>query len=278
MKKFSLEVLFHIIGIGSASGIIYRDGDLFLISDNGNHLYKYNIDTKQTQKISLFENETTQNIPKAQKPDFEAIAHYGDDYYIFGSGSTENRNRMVQYNTRTKSTKTFDLTNLYLLMQSFENIKAVDFNIEGVVFTGDTWYFFQRGNGKSGKNGVFTVKAKSLEDDFSILFNAYKLPKVKGIQSGFTDAVLVEDKLWFLACSENSISTYEDGEVLGSFIGSIDIRTMKMQDTQQISDNHKFEGITYYKETAGHFEFLLCEDNDTEILESDIYKLTIGKS
>jgi len=275
MRKFQLELLFHIIGIGSASGLIYKGNSLFLISDNGAHLYEYRMETESLSKIPLFESAVAENIPKKLKPDFEAIANFGDDYYIFGSGSTENRNKMVQFNTITKNSKTIDLTDLYLLMQSFGNIKAEDFNIEGVAFTGETWYFLQRGNGKTGKNGVFTVQGNNLENDFTILFNQYKLPKIKGVQSSFTDAVLIDKELYFLATAEDTKSTYDDGEVLGSLIGTINIQTMKIGKTQVISDTRKFEGISLYKKTETQLQFVLCEDNDTEHLESDIYKLIL---
>ena len=275
MFKFHLEVLFHIIGIGSASGLVYKDNSVFVISDNGGYLYEYHLENNTFDRIPLFENSTTENIHKAIKPDFEAITHFENDYYIFGSGSTENRNRMVKYNSETKALKTVDLTNLYLSMQGFGSIAPEDFNIEGVVFNGQTWYFFQRGNGKNGINGIFTVQGKNLENDFTILFNSYKLPKIKGIRSSFTDAVLDGDKLWFLSCAENSPSTYDDGEVLGSFIGCINKKTMKLEGMQKISDHHKFEGITVYKKTEYRMEFLLCEDNDTEKLESDIYRLIL---
>jgi len=52
---------------------------------------------------------------------------------------------------------------------------------------------------------------------------------------------------------------------------------MRIESMQKITDTHKFEGITFYDETQGHLEFLLCEDNDTETLESDIYRLIVRK-
>lgn len=277
MYPFSLELLFHIIGIGSASGIIYQDHSLFLISDNGGYLYEYQMETQILEKTKLFDNPILENIPKKTKPDLEALVHFGDDYYIFGSGSTENRNKMFQYNSKTKTTKTIDLTDLYLSMQSFGNIKADDFNIEGVAFNGETWYFFQRGNDGSGKNGLFTVQGKNLENDFSLLFNSYKLPKIKGVQVSFTDAVLVNNKLYFLATAENTKSTYDDGEILGSLIGSINLETMKVDFTQKITDKHKFEGLTIFQTSENKMELLLCEDNDTDLQEAAIYKLTLSR-
>lgn len=280
MQKFQLELWFQIIGIGSASGLLFKNDSLFIISDNSKALYEYSMSDKKLDAYVLIENaELPQdNIPKKLKPDFESIASYGEDVCIFGSGSTENRNKMVQFNTYTKkAVKTLDLADLYLSMQYFANIKPEDFNIEGVIFTGEVWYFFQRGNGQDGQNGIFTVSSENLENEFSILYNSYKLPKIKGIQTTFTDAILVEDRIYFLATAENSNSTYKDGEVSGSIIGSIKTDSMKLQLKQTITNEHKFEGLTLFKNNKDSLEFLLCEDKDSDIQQSDIYRLTLKK-
>ncbi|MFY0482163.1 DUF6929 family protein [Flavobacterium sp. PLA-1-15] len=280
MQKFQLELLFQIIGIGSASGLFFKNDTLFIISDNSKALYEYHISDKKLDTHIVLENaELPQdNIPKKLKPDFESITPYGEDLCIFGSGSTENRNKMVQFNTYTKkAVKTLDLSDLYLSMQYFADIKPEDFNIEGAIYTGDVWYFFQRGNAANGQNGVFTVTAENLENEFSILYNSYKLPKIKGVQTSFTDAILVDDMIYFLATAENSNSTYQDGEVLGSIIGSIKTDSMKLKLKQTISNTHKFEGLTLFKNNKDSLEFLLCEDKDTEVQQSDIYKLTLKK-
>jgi hypothetical protein len=48
-----------------------------------------------------------------------------------------------------------------------------------------------------------------------------------------------------LATAEDTESTYDD-EVLGSLIGRINLKTMKIDFTQKISSTHKFEGLTLY--------------------------------
>ena len=118
-----------------------------------------------------------------------------------------------------------------------------------------------------------------INDNFNsnINFQNIKLPKIKHVETSFTDAILVNDKIYFLASAEDTLSTYDDGEVLGSIIGCIDIVTFKIDFTTQISDTHKFEGLTLYENSESHLEFLLCEDNDTEKLETKIYKLIISK-
>lgn len=275
MEKFQLSLLFKIIGIGSASGLVFNHGNLYLISDNSTYLYEYQMDSTQLNKIQLTEN-ATDNIAKKLKPDFEAIAHNDSYYFLFGSGSTENRNKMIQMDAKTKEViKTFDLSFLYESMRSFAEMEGDDFNLEGAIYDDGTWYFFNRGNGKNKRNVVFTVTGENLEDDYRILINEYKLPKIKGVRASFTDAIIVDDSIYFLATAENTESTYNDGEVVGSLIGRIDSNTMKIEFTKKITDTNKFEGLTFFKKTRSTIEFLLCEDNDTEQLESSIYNLTL---
>jgi len=275
MQQFQLEPLFHIIGIGQASGLIYKNNSLYIISDNGSRLLEFDIENQTQSNTFLFENAVSVNIPKKEKADFESIANHGDDFYVFGSGSTANRNIMVHYNSKTKATKTVDTTALYSKMQYLSAIDALNFNIEGAIFTGEIWYIFQRGNGLGGKNGIFTIHGKSFEDT-EITYHDYVLPNIKGCPYGFTDAVLVENQLYFLAAAEDSKSIYDDGDVLGCIVGSINITTQLIEFTLPISDKRKFEGITLYKKSENQIEFLLCEDDDSDILESDIFKLTLN--
>ena len=277
MEKFQLSLLFKIIGLGSASGLIYQDNSILAIGDNSSYLYEYTIDSQKLEKHALIENPQ-ENTPKKVKLDFEAITKFENNVYIFGSGSTENRNKMVQFDTTTKKViATTDLSDLYLVMQSFGKINPDDFNIEGAIYNGQSWYLFNRGNGKTNKNVVFTIDGENLTNDFRVLANEYKLPKIKGVRTSFTDAILVEDKIYFLATAENTESTYDDGEVLGSIIGRIDTTTMKIEFTKKITDTHKFEGISISKKSGKEIEFFLCEDNDTEVLESNIFKLVISE-
>ena len=272
-----MEILFQIIGIGSASGLIYKDNQLFIIGDNSGYLYEYGIENKELKRHPLTENPS-ENIAKKDKPDFEAITEFDGKTYIFGSGSTEKRNKMVTIDSKSKEIiATTDLSDLYLAMQSFAELPQDDLNIEGAAFNGTEWFFFNRGNGAKGKNIVFTVQGKNLTEEFNIISTEVKLPKLKGIRSSFTDAVLAGNKMYFVATAENTTSTYNDGEVLGSVIGCIDLETMKIDFTKKITDTHKFEGLTLYQETEKEITFLLCEDNDTEELKATIFKLTLKK-
>lgn len=161
MEKFTLEILFQIIGIGSASGLFYNNDALYVIGDNSGFLYEYNMQNQQLNQHALIDNPT-QNIPKNLKPDFESITHHNDTLYVFGSGSTENRNKMIEFDLKSKTvSKKNNLVDLYALMQSFGEIKPEDFNLEGAIFDGENWYLFNRGNGVSNKNTIFTIHAKN---------------------------------------------------------------------------------------------------------------------
>ncbi len=279
MPKFTLELLYQIIGIGSASGLLFKNNTVFLISDNSNSMYEYHLESQELNTISLIPNtEIEYNISKNTKPDFEAITVYGEDIFILGSGSAEKRNLLIHLDNDTHQyIQTLDLSDLYLSMQFFAKITPEDFNIEGVVYNGSQWYFLQRGNGKNAKNGIFIVKGNLFSGEYSITYKAFKLPKIKNVRFSFTDAVGIDDTIYFLAAAENSKSTYRDGKILGSMMGIINTETLKITHQEIISQTHKFEGITLYKKDLHNLEFLLCEDNDTADLQSDIYKLTLKK-
>lgn len=89
---------------------------------------------------------------------------------------------------------------------------------------------------------------------------------------------MVDGTIYFLAAAENTTSTYNDGEIMGSVVGSVNLKTLEVESCLQISDHHKFEGLTLYKKTATQIELLLCEDNDTEELVSTIYKLVLDNA
>ncbi len=281
MQKFTLELLFRIIGIGSASGLFYNDNSLYLISDNSHMLYHYTINDETLDKTPLVFKDyagALENVPKKDKADYEAVAAKGDDLYLFGSGSGENRNLIGHINYKTKEVYPhIDATDLYLVMQQFGDITPENFNIEAAVNDGEVWYLFNRGNGSKAQNGIFTLTGTIDDTAFQIVYNKIKLPKIKGAQYGFTDAIKVEDKLYFIAAAESGESTYADGEVAGTMIGRINIDKMKVEFTEVISTKNKFEGITLYKEEGKNLEFLLCEDTDKDDTESDIYKVTIKK-
>lgn len=270
MEKFQLQLFFQIIGIGSASGLLYHNEILYLISDNSTYLYEYKIDSNELNKIALVENPQ-ENIPKKEKPDFESMTLEKKNISILGSGSTEYRKKIISYSLSSLKVKTSDFTKPFDSLMKIGEISRENFNIEGFIYSKEKVLLFQRGNGINNKNGVFEIKS----DNSKINFHTIILPKINEIEASFTDAILVDETIYFLASVENTTSTYDDGEILGTFLGKMKLTDFSIEKTILISDKNKFEGITLYKKTENNLEFLLCEDNDTALLESNIFKLTI---
>lgn len=274
MEKFQLSLFLKILGIGSASGLVYQNDTLYVISDSSSYLYQYKISEEKLNKIALVENPQ-ENIVKKDKPDFEAITAKGTNLIILASGSTQNRTMVIEYKTKSGKVKSKNSADIYTLLKKQLNIKDDELNIEGLIIDEQATYFFQRGNGEQGKNGIIYSE---FVDEYPIFkFIAFDLPKIENTATTFTDAILVNQKIYFLAAAEDTASTYLDGEVLGSILGSIDLKTMKLENYVQISNKHKFEGITLFKQSENEIEFLLCDDNDSDTLVSNIYKLVISK-
>lgn len=276
MNKYILEILLQISGIGAASGLLFKNDSVLVISDQSNAVVEYNLTNSSKTTILLKpEEQVNYNINKQLKPDYEAVATFNNEIFIVGSGSSNNRNSLIILDNDTHSViGTHDLTDLYNSMKFFANISSNEFNIEGLIITENNYYFFQRGNGKSSHNGIFIVQGNIFTGEYSITYKKVKLPKVKGTRYGFTDALLIDNTIYFLAAAEKSKSTYKDGQILGSLFGTIDLESLKIKNIQQISSNQKFEGITISKLDNQNLEFLLCTDNDTGENTSNIYKLT----
>jgi len=278
MYTTHLEIFAQIDGIGAASGLFLIGDLLYIIGDNSGYLNVYNIKTKALNKIQILfnDNHSLENIPKANKPDFEVLCSYKNILYILGSGSTSKRNLMIEYALETKSVVQKDLSKLYDRLKSISSIDDENFNIEGTIFNGAEWLLFNRGNGIATKNGIFRIGEKDLENADKIRFFPSSLPKINHVEASFTDAILYQNEIFFIATAEDTKSTYHDGEVLGSFIGSINLESLKINFTHKISDSHKFEGISFLNQTENKIEFLLCEDRDTEELNATVYKLTLN--
>ena len=279
MHSTTLEVFAEIDGIGSASGLFLHEDLLYIICDNSGYLNEYNIKTKKLRKIQILFDKTLdqlENIPKPLKPDFEILCHNNNKHYMLGSGSTPKRNLMIEFDLKTQKVIQKDLTNTYTKLKAIAKIDDQNFNLEGAIFTGNEWLLFNRGNGIDAKNGIFKIQEAELAKTKQAKFNPFKLPNINHVESSFTDAVLVKNEIFFIATAEDTKSTYADGEILGSFISSINMQTLKLTFSNKISGKHKFEGITLLGQNEHSTTFLLCEDRDSEELKTVIYKLILN--
>jgi hypothetical protein len=271
-----LQIFATIQGINAASGLFLNGDLLYVIGDNSDFLYEYNVKDKQLNKFPLLGNfPKSENIPKAEKPDFEAVCAHGSVLYVLGSGSTPRRNRMIEYRLDTRLVIVHDLTQLYTAMKSAHAIANEDLNIEGAICTGSQWYLFNRGNGSGAKNGIFIIRGTDLQTAENADFIAVNLPKENKVFASFTDAVLYENQIYFIAAAEDTTSTYNDGKIFGSYMGSIDLVMLKLKTFKKIANHQKFEGLTFLGKNGSQLEFLICEDSDSEMSSTIIYKVLV---
>ena len=274
--------------IPSASGLEIIKDQIFIVGDNSPWLFKLNSDFEIMDKIELH-REFAQKfniIPKPVKPDFEALTSYTESgktrLMIFGSGSLrEVRDQLIIVDPQTHETNQYSLTALYLHLIKTADLKEEDLNIEAAVTSNKHLYLFNR-----GKNISFKCLIQDLLDylntetsipDFEI--TAYELPKLGGIEAGFSGACINKEqtKILFTAAVENTENWIADGEVTGSFIGYIDLKNAAVRTTQLTVANKpllaKVESVAIYNESDNIYKLLLVTDNDgkaSQLITADL--------
>ncbi len=90
--------------------------------------------------------------------------------------------------------KTQDLQPLYQKLKTVSELSDAQFNIEGAIYANETMVLFQRGNSKDSQNGIFLVPNNQKDN---IRYIPIILPTLDGIETTFTDAILVNDTIYF---------------------------------------------------------------------------------
>lgn len=272
--------------IGALSGVAYLGDYLYFVGDDVRYLLKTSLKNKITatttfEKVPLLESseqEALTVLSKAEKPDFEALSCiiFNEQLHllVMGSGSTEKRKQALLYNPSNHQVKTLlDKLDYDYLQNSVALTGGADLNIEAVCSDNHHLYIFQRGN-INHFHGVLVfdlekIQAhKSLENALIRSFNL-TLPEINGSVSGISDAYFFVDKNVIVATAavEQTLNTYDDGAVLGSYIlvlspkGEV-LDSFLIQDAEGNTLAIKVEGITWLESNADGEVFLLVTDSD----------------
>lgn len=232
------KVLSH---IPSASGVEVINNHIFIIGDDSPLLYILNKQGELIEEVSLFKagQLIESRIPKNAKPDFEAMAVLEINgkklVMIAGSGSLSPQRDVAYFiePDRPYSTTWVSLKNIYDgLRQMPEVVGFNKLNIEGVTANEKYLYLLQRGN-ITGKNVVIRY---DLETFYYYLVTpdgqpplptiySYVLPQISGKQSGFSGACTIpgKEELLITASVEDTLNEIDDGAVLGSFAGVLQL-------------------------------------------------------
>ena len=152
-------------------------------------------------------------------------------------------------------------------------MQGCELDIEGLAFNDDMLYLFNR-----GRNIIFSFSYTQFiaycktRSKFPIpKTNLYSLPKINGLESGFSGATNLDDQpyLVFTAAVEDTPNAYDDGEILGSYIGVIALNNGVLADDfliQQIPNPGfplKVESVIVDKVISStQTDLVLVTDND----------------
>ncbi len=277
--------------IGALSGVAYLGDYLYFVGDDVRYLLKTSLKNKITatttfEKVPLLESseqEALTVLSKAEKPDYEALSCiiFNEQLHllVMGSGSTEKRKQALLYNPSNHQVQTLlDKLDYDYLQNSVALTGGADLNIEAVCSDNHHLYIFQRGN-INHFHGVLVfdlekIQAhKSLENALIRSFNL-TLPEINGSVSGISDAYFFVDKNVIVATAavEQTLNTYDDGAVLGSYIlvlspkGEV-LDSFLIQDAEGSTLAIKVEGITWLESNADGEVFLLVTDSDGGLSE-----------
>ena len=186
---------------------------------------------------------------KHDKLDLEACVAIGDEVWAFGSGSMEIRERIaiVGFTPRI-----LDASALYRRIRE-ELGHAI--NLEGAATVGDQLWLFHRGNTGPGDLGPAIIRfdraavgrwLEGLAGVPQVLGSAlYDLGRADGVALGFTDAIGVGERVFYLAAAEASPNAIDDGRVVGSQLGVIDNRGVRAIALSFEGASLKAEGLAF---------------------------------
>lgn len=223
--------------IPSGSGLAKVGEEFYLVSDDSPYFFRLNGQYKLLQKIAIpgHEKSTAYRLPKPEKPDYESVAvgeWEGENYlFAFGSGSqSPQRDSLLLVNLKEpQNAKTYSLKLFYDLLKAQAQLPNAELNVEGSAIVGEDLFLFNRGQNvliqSNWPQTVAFLTQKPGATPPDIKTYRLKLPRIKGIDPGFSGACRLgtADKIIFTASVENTRNWIEDGEILGSFIGILDI-------------------------------------------------------
>lgn len=219
-------------------------------------------------------------IGKADKPAFEALEAISmggqTELLLFGSGSkSPQRDLFIRMSPSREKAETWSLTGFYNHLRSSDVMQGSELNIEAVALDESRLLLFNR------KKNVLFIYPLTAFLDYLRKGTAYPepelvellLPQIDGIEAGISGATIIPGarKIIFTASVENTPNAIDDGEVLGSFVGIIDLEQIKkgqkppcvlvMEGEQSL--RVKVESVTiHHQRAANEVEILLVTDSD----------------
>ena len=272
--------------VAAASGVVRRAEYVYVVGDDELFLAVFDASSDEPGRLHRVlsgELPASAEERKARKPDLEVLtvlppfeSHPYGALLGLGSGSTPQRDRGFSWTLAADGSLEdkpveLNLTPLYELLRS--ELEAL--NVEGAAVMGDELWLLQRGNSKEGANVVVALELAEVLDslvrDQTLACSelrhtlAFDLGELRGQALTFSDASPLDDGLLvFTASAEASESTYEDGAILGSVVGTID-RDGEVHRLRTIDRKHKVEGVHGVLDSGVITLTFVCDQDDPSV-------------
>ncbi|UXY15023.1 hypothetical protein N8I74_17170 [Chitiniphilus purpureus] len=284
----------------SASGLAVQQGRLFVVGDDSPWLFSLDAQFAITDRVLLKDYPVGPDgrIPKAIKPDYEAMAEVGwrrqDWYVVLGSGSKATvREWAYLLSTDGHVRHERQTSDLYAQLYQAGGLSGEQtLNLEGLAFAGRHAFLLNRGN--SGPNLLFRVDKDELlaylVGERAVLnrIDVYpvRMPAIAQFEAGLSGATYwaEADSLLLTASVEATGDAYGDGAILGSFVGVLPLselrpgrtlvpRTVPLQRQGQTLIT-KVESVAVLKADEERVSGVLASDNDNGTSEFFRFTLT----
>ncbi|WP_432721390.1 hypothetical protein R0381_002489 [Jeongeupia wiesaeckerbachi] len=288
----------------SASGLAAKGRFLYAVGDDSPWLFQldqqFNITDKQL--IKEYPLDTNGRIPKSLKPDYEAMTQVriGKHYWriVLGSGSKSTVREWGYLLSDDRQTKLErDLKPLYAQLYAASGFSSDEtLNIEGLATAGGHAYLFNRGN--SGSNLIFrldqaefiaymqgTLPQISKLETFKV-----SLPRISNFEAGLSGGEFwpQANSLVYTASVEATGDAYNDGAILGSFVGLIPLTALKAGQTLDLAPTSvlltrhgralvtKLESLAITASDDDEIKGVLVSDNDNGTSEFFRFELELN--
>jgi hypothetical protein len=281
--------------IYAASAVVRRGDFTYVIGDDELDLAVFELSSGEPgelRRVLAGDLAEKRGERKREKPDLEALtamppferAPYGGLLGL-GSGSKRSRDRgffweLAADGSLTGEPRQIDLHPLYELLRT----EIEELNIEGAAVLGGRFALFHRGNAEESENAVAELTLdrvldsltgdRDLDPDELERIAVYDLGELDGVRLSFSDATaLTPDLVVFTASAEGGGSSYDDGKIHGSVVGTLDADG-KVERLRTIDRKWKVEGV-HAALDAGVIDFVFVCDQDSEGEPSPLLSATM---
>ncbi len=280
-----IEDTLTIESIPSGSGLAVIKDTVFVVGDDSPWLFQLSPALEEVNRFLMVEGfQEEGRIPKPLKPDFECLAEFqkgGSTFLLaFGSGSkSPERDLVVKINLdRPEKPEKYSLLAFYDYLLTGTGESRENLNMEAALVADNKLYLFNRGTNTifvMSLDGFLRYLKAPLEVEMpKFQHYPFKLPEVEGISAGFSGASALpgSSEILFTATLEATQNWIADGEIMGSYLGIIDLDRLAAGEVEKVEMvkndrgevlKDKLESVAVLKKNPdGSLKVLVVADND----------------